>query len=203
MGSLGVPVQLAHDSLCVSDHSALQVALYVDTGLCWSDRRAAQTLQATHKCPGTATPAAEPPVWKPTSRACSALQGPDGCRLLGHKAEPPPSVGNRPGALRDQWTGQADPLGGLRFCQNPSPRSLILWPEPPARPRARASKMPGASITSTPSPSGKVPAKHIKTSDLHCVPQGQAACHTGPQTRAPPFREMEPLQMITQARPAS
>ena len=48
------------------------------------------------------------------------------------------------------WAGR--PPWGPQVLSKPLPRTLLLWPEPSARPEARASKMPGASITSSPSP---------------------------------------------------
>lgn len=94
------------------------------------------------------------------------LQGllrPPGPRWLppaGDKAEPPPSAGNRPGALRGQWTGQADTLGGLRFSQGPCCSGQN--PPPGQRPEHLRCQQPPSPPPRAPLPEDASQAHHDK-----------------------------------------
>ena len=160
VGMSGVPVQPASVSaavpLCRWPCKRTQVSARLTKGL----------LRSAPGHPQASNPQQSLGLRKPTSWPCSSLQGPDGCYLLGDKAEPPHlllETRGSPGPDRvptASGLGRAYPLGGLRFCQNTSPRTLLLFPKLSARPGARAPEMPGTSVTLVPSPhSRKVPAE--------------------------------------------
>lgn len=162
-GCLGVPVQPASVSATGPLCKCTQVSASLTKVL----------LRPAPGHPQVSNPQQTLGLQKPTSWPCSSLQGPDGCYLMGDKAEPPHlllETRNCPGPDRVPTAGglgRAHPLRDLRFCQNTSPRTLLLFPKLSARPGARASEMPGTSVALVPSPhSQKVPAKQVMTGDL-------------------------------------